>query len=67
MSVPAAGAQIHFDVAGTGRLVADLHYRPTKIGPSFAIQKARVQYPQGLPIEGAQLITEQALVLPDRL
>jgi hypothetical protein len=67
MGVPAAGSQIDLDIAGLGRFISELNYRPAKIRASFGVPKTRMQYPDGQAIRPAKLFAQQSLMLPDGL
>ena len=64
---PAIGAQIHFHVPGTRRVVANLQNRPTKIRAAFQAGKAGMKYPDTFSTGGLQFTSPQPLVLPDGL
>ena len=64
---PAAGAKIHFHIAGAWRVVADLHHGTAKIRPAFDTAKTRMKQAHALTVQGRQLFAPQALVLPDGL
>lgn len=67
VGVPAAGAQVNFHIAGTGRSVADLKDRAAKIRPAFNADKTGVQNPDGFSIGGLEPFALQPLVAPDGL
>jgi len=65
--VPAARAQIHFHIAGTRCVVADLNHRATKVRSAFGTGEAGMENTDGLFIGGHEPVAAQALVLPDGL
>jgi len=67
MGAPAARPQIHFYVARPGAAIANLYHRPSKIRPAFDTSKTRMKNSDGLAVQGLELFTQQALVLPDGL
>ena len=67
MRMPAARAQIHFHVAGTRRVVADLNDRVAKVRSAFGAGETGMEHADGLFVGGPELVTAQALVLPDGL
>ena len=67
VGVPAAGAQVNFHIAGTGRGVADLKDRAAKIRPAFDADKTGMQNPDGFSIGGLEPFALQPLVAPDGL
>jgi len=64
---PAAGAEVHFHVAGAHGIVADLHHGTTKIRSTFDAAKTRMKQAHALTVQRRQLLATQALVLPDGL
>lgn len=67
VGVPAGGLQIDFDVAAHGCLIGELNDRAAKIGSAFDAEETGVKYPDGAPVQRAQMITPEALLLPDGL
>ena len=67
VGAPAAGAQVNFHVAGTGRGVTDLNDRAAKIRPAFNADKTGMQNPDGSAIGGLEPVALQSLVAPDGL
>jgi hypothetical protein len=67
MRPPAAGADVHFHVAGAGSGIADLDERVTKVRTAFNIGETGMKQTNTLAVQGLQLIAAQALVLPDGL
>ena len=67
MRAPAAGMEIDFDIAGAGRLVADLHERAAKVRPRLMVRKTRMKHAHNFSVQCPELIAQEALVLPDGL
>jgi hypothetical protein len=59
--------QIHFNVTPDGRLRPDLQDGIGEIRTRTVVPKARMQHAQSSPVEQAQLVTADALVMPDIL
>jgi hypothetical protein len=67
MRPPASDADVHFHIAGAWSRVTDLDERVPKIRTAFRIRKPGMKQADRLAVQGLQLITAQALVLPDGL
>lgn len=67
MCAPAAGMQVHFDVARTRRCVAELNNAVLEVRPAFAIQKTGMKNPHPLASESFEILPLQTLMLPDGL
>ena len=67
MSAPAAGSQIHFDIAAARRILTYLNHRIAKIRTAFKIVESGMKHAQRLGIQGLKLIAPQSLVKPNGL
>ena len=67
MGAPAAGAQIHFHVSGTRRVIADLQNGAAKIRTAFEAGKTGMKHAHGFSAKGFQFTPPQPLVLPNGL
>ena len=57
VGAPAAGAQIHFNISGTGRIATDLQNSASKIRPTFHAGKTGMKNPDTFSLHGFQFIT----------
>jgi hypothetical protein len=64
---PAGDANVHFHIAGARRGITDLDERIAKVRTAFDIGKTGMKQTNTLTVQRFQLITTQALVLPDGL
>jgi len=64
MSAPAAGSQVHFDIATPRRILAYLNHRIAKIRTALKIVESGMKHAQRLTIQGLKLIAPQSLVKP---
>ena len=67
MRLPAAGLHVDLDVAGHGRAIGKLQHRAAKIRAAFRASKTGMQHAEAPTIGGLQLVTPEALMLPDGL
>ena len=67
MRMPAAGVQVYFNIADAGRSIAELNDCTAKIRTTLAAEKTRMKHTHVLAVQGFQLMTMHALVLPNRL
>jgi hypothetical protein len=67
VTAPAAGLQVHLDIALSRRFVTELQNRSAEIRPAFQIMEAGMKNPDRLTVQGFQLIAQNTLVLPNSL
>lgn len=67
MSVPCGGVQVDFDVARSGKILAELNEGVAKIGAGFVVPKARVKNSERLTVQRDEFVSAEALVQPECL
>jgi hypothetical protein len=56
VSPPAAGAQIHFNVARARGVISKLHHGTAEIGPAFEIMESGMKNPHRDAVQSLELI-----------
>jgi hypothetical protein len=67
VAVPGGGVQIDLDIAGPGKIIAELDQGIAEVGAGFMVPETGVKNPEGTTVQGDELIPAEALVLPERL
>ena len=67
VGTPAAGMQIHFDIALFGDLGVPLDYGSAKVGSGFTIPEPWVEHSDDSAIHGSQPFASNALMEPKEL
>ena len=67
MGVPTTGTQIHLHVPAPRRLFTKLKDGAAEVGTSFQILKTRVKHSNIFPVQGVQMVAQQALLAPNGL
>lgn len=67
VSMPGGGVQIDLDIAGAGKIIAELDQGIAEVGAGFMVPETGMKNPDGTTVQGAELIPAEALVLPERL
>jgi hypothetical protein len=67
MRPPTGILQIYLHISGDRRRSPELQYSPAEIRAALDTGKTRMKHPQGLPVQGLELIPLQTLLLPDGL